>query len=369
MNKRRHILKKICLWIVGIVVVVVCMAFGILNYYPTIGKLPSKEDKERYAQKTNLYYDDQFHNINDYSVRTDGSSATSDRQRPSEMIQVNKLTEIERASSGDLRITWFGHSSSLLQMGDKNILIDPILTNRSSPVGFVGPSRFSEIAIEPENLPDIDVLFISHDHYDHLDYKTITTIDSKVSHYIVPLGIEVILKGWGVNEDKIISLFWWEDITIDDVTYTLTPGMHFSGRNPLHFNSTLWGGIFIKDADHSFYYTGDGGYTDYFKEVYEKFGEVDLILAEDGQYNKAWAQTHMFPEQTVQATKDVHAKWLIPVHWGAFVLSTHSWDDPVIRALNAAQELNVNMATPRIGEIVDFNEIESYQEHWWEEIE
>ncbi|MBP3871796.1 MAG: MBL fold metallo-hydrolase [Faecalicoccus sp.] len=369
MNKRHHILKKICLWIVGIVVVTVCMAFGVLNYYPSIGKLPSDNDMENYSHKTDLFYDKTFHNRNDYSLRTGENSPSSDRQRPSEIIPVNKLTEIPRASSTDFKIVWFGHSSSLLQMGDKNILIDPILSNRSSPVGFVGPSRFSEIAIEPENLPDIDVLFISHDHYDHLDYKTITTIDSKVSHYIVPLGIEVILKGWGVNPDKISSLFWWESVELDGVTYTLTPGQHFSGRNPLRFNATLWGGIHIKNSSHSFYYTGDGGYTDYFKEVYEKLGEVDLILAEDGQYNKAWAQTHMFPEQTVQAAKDVHAKWLIPVHWGAFVLSTHAWDDPVVRALQAAQELNVNMATPRIGEIVDFNEISSYQEHWWEEIE
>ncbi len=369
MVERRHLFRKILLWIAVIIAVVACMAISFLKSYPGVGKLPSNADMEQYALKTDLYYDKRFHNPHDYAMRTKGHSQSSDKQRPSEIITVNKLTDIPRAEKGDLRVTWFGHSSSMVQLGDKNILIDPVLVNRSSPVGFAGPLRFSEIPIELKNVPKVDVMFISHDHYDHLDYKTITSIDFKINHYIVPLGVDVILKGWGVKPEKITTLFWWESIELDGITYTLTPGMHFSGRNPLHFNATLWGGLYMSDTVHTVYYTGDSGYSDIFEEVYKKLGPVDLMLGETGQYNKAWAQTHMFPDQTVQAAVDVHAKWYIPVHWGAFVLSTHAWDDPVIKALDAATDLHVNIATPRMGEIVDYDEIDSYQEHWWEEFE
>ena len=256
----------------------------------------------------------------------------------------------------------------MVQLGDKNILIDPVLGKYSSPVSFTGVKRYSECPVSIDTLPFIDVLFISHDHYDHLDYETIKGIDVKTGHYVVPLGVDVILESFGVSPDKITALFWWENTLIDGITYTLTPSQHFTGRNPLKGNRTLWGGLFMQNSSHSIYYTGDGGYYDVFRQVNDKLGAADLMIAEDGQYDNAWASIHMMPEETVQAALDAKAAWLIPVHWGTFVLANHSWDDPVIRATNAAKEKGQNISTPRIGQTVAYEDISSYTEHWWESI-
>ena len=220
-----------------------------------------------------------------------------------------------------------------------------------------------------DEVPDIDVVFLSHDHYDHLDYKTIKAIDSKVQHYIVPLGVDSYLAGWGIEKDKLHPLNWWESIELDGVIYTLIPAQHYTGRNPLKPNTTLWGGIYFADDSHSVYYTGDTGYYDVFSRVYERFGAVDLMLADSGQYDAGWAQTHMNPRESVQAAKDAHAKWYIPIHWGAFALSNHAWDEPPKQATAAAGELGVNIATPRMGEAVRYDEIEQFTEAWWEEYE
>ena len=157
-----------------------------------------------------------------------------------------------------------------------------------------------------------------------------------------------------------------ESVILKDNQFTLTPSKHFSGRNPLKMNNTVFGGIYIKNDNYSVYYTGDGGYSKFFKEVYEKFGETDLMFAESGQYNKNWADHHMFPNQTVTACKDANARWFVPVHWGAFVLSTHAWNEPPEKTTEYAKEMGLNIATPRIGQLVDYDNIGEYQEKWWE---
>ena len=358
---------KVLLIVVIIIVLILIIGLLLLEFYPSVGDTPNKEKQKEYEEKTNLYYEKQFHNELDFEVITGEASPTSDRTVPENKLPAEKLESIERAKSGEMKITWLGHSSSLLQMGDNNILIDPVMSDRASPVVFAGPERFAEYALDTDSVPEIDVLFISHDHYDHLDYDTIKAIDRKVSNYVVPLGVDVILKGWGIDESKLHPLYWWESIELDGVSYTVTPAEHYTGRNPLKTNATLWGGLYIKDGTHSFYYTGDTGYYDLFEQVYDKLGAPDLMLADSGQYDKGWATTHMFPEEAVRAAKDVHAKWLIPVHWGAYSLSNHAWDDPPQRAVKEAGDQNVNLATPRIGQIVNYDDIASFTEHWWEE--
>lgn len=362
---------KICgiiLLIAAIVLFIILIgALLFLKFYPTIGKTPNKEMQQSFAQKNERFYDGQFHNENEFNVMTGDIEKASDRVHPEETIPAIKNTDIQRAEKGSLIIRWYGHSSTLVQLGDKNIFIDPVLSERASPVGFAGPKRFSEIALASDDVPDIDVVFISHDHYDHLDYKTIKAIDDRVRHYIVPLGVNSYLAGWGIDESKLHPLDWWESIELDGVTYTLIPSQHYTGRNPLKLNITLWGGIHFADGDHSVYYTGDGGYNDAFARVYERFGGVDLMLGDSGQYDKAWAATHMRPGESVQAAKDAHAKWFIPVHWGTFALANHAWDEPPRLATEAAKELGVNIATPRLGEAVNYDQIELSCEHWWEE--
>ena len=184
---------KVLLIIVIIIAVILVIGLLFLEFYPSVGDTPDKEKQKEYGAKTDLYYEKQFHNELDFEVMTGESSPKSDRNVPENKLPAETPESIERAKSGEMKITWLGHSSSLLQMNDKNILIDPIMSDRASPVGFAGPARFAEYAFDTNTVPEIDVLFISHDHYDHLDYNTIKAIDSKVSNYIVPLGIDFIL--------------------------------------------------------------------------------------------------------------------------------------------------------------------------------
>lgn len=264
---------KILLILIVILIITIAVVWLFLKLYPTVGKTPDKKMQESFTQKTKLFYDGQFHNENEFSVMTGTPQKTSDRAYPKGTIPVIKNTDIKRGEKGSLGVTWYGHSSALVQLGDKNIFIDPVLSERSSPVGFAGPKRFSELALALEDVPEIDVIFISHDHYDHLDYKTITAVDEKVQHYIVPLGVDSYLAGWGIDESKLHPLNWWDSVKLDDVTYTLIPSQHYTGRNPLKSNISLWGGIHFADNDHSVYYTGDSGYYDVFSRVYEQFAE------------------------------------------------------------------------------------------------
>ncbi len=372
MKSDKKILKIggiVLLSIIGLLLVIILAVWLFLEFYPSVGKTPNKEMQESFAQKTELFYDGEFHNENEFTVMTGEVQKASDRVTPKDVIPAVKNAEIGRGEEGTLTVTWYGHSSMLVQLGDQNILIDPFLSERSSPVGFAGPKRFSELALEIEDVPDIDVVFISHDHYDHLDYKTITAIDDRVRHYIVPLGVDSYLSGWGIDESKLHPLDWWESIELDGVTYTLVPSQHYTGRNPMKPNISLWGGIHFTDDHHSVYYTGDGGYYDVFSRVFERFGEVDLMLADSGQYDTGWASTHMNPREAAQAAKDAHAKWFIPVHWGAFALANHAWDEPPKLAVQAAEELEINIATPRLGETVDYDNIAQFTEHWWEGID
>ena len=361
------IFGKIIIIIICLIIVIALIAVLFLMFYPSVGKLPDKAARDEFATKTKRYYDGKFHNENDTSTMTDSRSERSPRTTPETIIKAEKPSLLENAKDDALAFTWLGHSSFILQMGKLNILADPVLSDRSSPVSFAGPKRFSEVPIAAEDMPDIDVLILSHDHYDHLDYDTIKKIDSKVKRYIVPLGVDSILRGWNVAADKIDSLDWWESVTVDGTTFTLTPSQHFTGRNPLKSESTLWGGYYMSNDYHKAYYTGDGGYYDVFVRIFEKLGAPDLMIAECGQYDKAWANIHMFPEETVQAGIDTKTKWLIPVHWGTFCICNHAWDDSIKRVTSAAAENGLNIATPRIGQTVKYDEIDSYNEKWWEE--
>ncbi|MBR4812413.1 MAG: MBL fold metallo-hydrolase [Lachnospiraceae bacterium] len=307
----------------------------------------------------------QFKNENEYSLLTGAMLPLSDRRVPKDMLRA-ETPDFTKAKEGGLTVTWFGHSASLVQLGTVNILIDPVFGDRTSPVSFVGPKRFAERPVTLESLPDIDVLLLSHDHFDHMEEQTIRAIADRVKRYVVPLCVDDILISWGIPAERITALGWWEETTIDGVTYAITPSQHNSGRGLSGANATLWGGVFFRDGAHSVYYTGDGGYYDVFTRVYDRYGAPDLMLVECGQYDPGWAMTHMFPEQSAQAAVDVHAKWVIPVHWGAYCLNNSAWDDPIIRVTSAAEEKQVNLATPRIGQTVDYDEIAIYRERWWE---
>lgn len=356
---------KVILGVVLLALVVFGLIVAFLRFYPAVGRLPDQDRKDLY-KKTTHYEGGQFQNIGDFTLRTGDQGETSDRVKPARTVSAVKNADLSRGTPGSFSLVWYGHSSTLVQMGNQTVFLDPVLSVRASPLTFAGPKRFSELAVSASQVPALDVVFLSHDHYDHMDYRTIQALDDRIAHYIVPLGIDSYLEGWDITPSKIHVLDWWESVTINNVRYTLIPGQHYSGRNPLAKNATLWGGIHITDGSHSLYYTGDTGYCDTFSKVYARYGAVDLLLADSGQYDPGWSECHMTPAEAIQAAKDVHAAWYMPVHWGAFVLANHAWDEPAEQALASAQRSEVNLAIPRIGEKVQWDHMEEYNERWWE---
>ena len=367
--KKFKIIGKILLILMIIAATVILIVLLFLWFYPSVGELPDAEQRRMFSQRTSLYYDSRFHNENEVPLMTGKGYPSSSKKKPQKMIKAETPDLITDATNDDLTFTWIGHSSFLLQLGTINILADPVLSEMSSPVSFAGSRRFSELPVKTGELPEINVLLLSHDHYDHMDYKTIRDISSRVGVFIVPLGVDSILRGWGIENERIVALDWWENTEVDGTVITLTPSQHYTGRNPLKSNSTYWGGYYLDNGTHKVYYTGDGGYYDVFGRVKERLGAPDLMIAECGQYDPAWSGIHMFPEETVQAAVDVNTKWLIPVHWGTFCICNHAWDDPIIRVTAKSTEMGVNIATPRIGQTVDYERIDSFNEPWWEEYE
>lgn len=357
---------KIILLILIILFVIALVGVCFLELYPGVGNTPNKTRQKEYEERTEYFYNGQFHNENEVAVSSLGVDIKGTRLTPTDAIPVVKSENIEQGQIGKLYVTWLGHSSALVQLGEKNILIDPVFSRHSSPVQFAGPKRFSDVPIEPENLPEIDILMLSHDHYDHMDYKTIKKIDSKIKKYIVPLGVECYLIGWGIDENKISTVAWYDELEVEGISVVATPSQHFTGRNPLKSNSSWWCGFYFEDDYHNVYYSGDGGYYDIFKRINERFGDIDLALVECGQYGKGWPYIHMFPEQVAEAAKELNAKCYVPIHWGAYCICNNDWDDSIVRFSGLAEMMGINYATPKIGERVDYDAIDQYHEHWWE---
>ena len=307
-----------------------------------------------------------YFNENEVSFMEGERYPSSDRRIPKTLLPAQTPALAAAPQADTLTFTWLGHSSFLLQIGSRNVLVDPILSSRASPVQLAGPKRFSALPLTADALPKLDVVFVSHDHYDHLDKRTICAIRDRAAAFIVPLGVDDILTGWGVDASKITALDWWEHVEIDGVTYTLTPGQHFTGRNPFKRNVTLWGGLYLDSGTHRVYYTGDGGYYDVFRRIRARLGAPDLMIGECGQYDPLWSNIHMFPEQTAQAGLDVGAKWLIPVHWGSFCICNHAWDDSIRRVTAAAEAAGLSVATPMIGQTAAYSTLSACTERWWE---
>lgn len=270
---------------------------------------------------------------------------------------------LESQDTSYLKVTNAGHSSLLIHMDGYRILTDPVYEAKISPVG---PTRFNkEIPIDPTELKDIDVVVISHNHYDHLNKYSIQTIRAEVSRFVVPLGVGAQLEKWGVSRDKITELDWWESYDYDDkLKITSTPSQHFSGRGLTDRNKTLWTSYVIATLEHNIYFSGDSGYFDGFKTIGEKYGPFDIAFMECGAYNTEWAFVHMFPEETVQAAVDVKAHYLWPIHWGTFNLALHDWFDPMKRVTIAAEAQGVRLLTPVFGQIVEYPG-KMNTEDWW----
>lgn len=268
-------------------------------------------------------------------------------------------------NNGKPTIIWFGHSSYLLQIDGKNILVDPVFSERTSPFTFLGSKNFEGTNIvKPEDFPELDIVLITHDHYDHLDYPTILKLKNKTKQFITSLGVGAHLERWGIPSEQIKELSWGDELTLlPNFKFTATPSRHFSGRR-FKRNQTLWSSFVLQTASCKLFLGGDSGYDTHFKDIGTQYGSFDLAILECGQYNAYWPYIHMFPEETVKAAVDLQAKVLLPVHWGKFTLAMHSWNDPVTRVVMQAQLDNVQIMTPMLGEKILLGEYYP-NKTWW----
>lgn len=269
---------------------------------------------------------------------------------PSFALPVHAITATQLVEEREDVFYRLGHSSLILKLDNQLIMTDPVFSERASPVQFFGPKRFHPTPISLEGLPEIDVVLISHDHYDHLDKASVKQLADKVALFLVPLKVGVLLQEWGIAKEKIAEFNWWESKVVNGIEYVFTPTQHFSGRGLGDGNSTLWGSWVIRSHSQSLYFSGDSGYFDGFKAIGEKYGPFDLTMIETGAYNSLWSKIHMFPEQSVQAHLDLKGKVMLPIHNSTFDLSMHDWYEPMEQAWQISQEKGVSMISPEIGQ-------------------
>lgn len=287
-------------------------------------------------------------------------------QTPKDPLPMQKadLSYFNTPKKDTLSSTWLGHSSVMIRIGQYKIITDPVFEQK---VSVIGPKRFNKgFPLTPEQLTDIDVIIISHDHYDHLNKETIQRLSGVTKTFIVPLAVGQRLVSWGIPEEKIIELDWWENYMFDNgLTITATPAQHFSGRGINDRNKTLWASWVIQTPEYKLFFSGDSGYFNGFKEIGDKLGPFDITYMECGAYNKLWQGVHMFPEETVQAHIDLKGKILHPIHWGTFNLSVHPWYEPMQRLKIAAKANHIQTATPMAGQTIIYNSA-PYGSDWWQ---
>lgn len=336
------------------------------------GKQPSGKHLEKLKQSPN-YKNGGFQNLSPTPTKADDVSYWKMSKfffkKHPETTPPVKLpfikTDLKNFSSTEPVLVWFGHSSYFISIAGKNILVDPVFSGNASPVSFMVKAFPGSNEYTAADMPTIDYLILTHDHYDHLDFNTIRKLRNKVNKIYCSLGIGSHLKYWGIGENKITELDWWQSLQIDtEIQLTASPARHFSGRG-IKRGQTFWSSFILKTSKYNIFLGGDSGYDSHFKEIGNKYGPFDLAILESGQYNCMWPLIHMMPEETVQAAVDLKAKILLPVHWGKFKLAMHPWNEPVKRVLAKAKALQMEVATPMIGELLSFTKPNS-SKIWWE---
>ena len=288
--------------------------------------------------------------------------------RPTGMIPVKPLTREQLDKAADFSVYRLGHSTLLLKLRGRYWLTDPVYCERASPFQWVGPKRFHAPPISLDELPPLEAVILSHNHYDHLDQKTVLLLAAKTQQFLAPLGVGDLLVKWGVPASKVQQLDWWQGTQLAGVRFIATPSQHFSGRSLFDHNQTLWASWVMIIDEVRIFFSGDSGYFDGFKQIGEQFGPFDLTLMETGAYNVDWPHVHMQPEQSLQAHIDLNGRWLLPIHNGTFDLAFHAWSEPFARIVALAAQRNVLITTPQMGEV--FNLLTPHPGRaWWLEVE
>lgn len=340
------------------------------------GQMPSGKRKATIQNSPN-FRDKQFQNLSPTPSLAEGVSMFSvliefifkkkKRNKPSGIFPSVKTDLLSLSPNEDV-IVWFGHSSYFLQIDGKKILVDPVFSGAASPIKATTKSFNGSDIYTTEDIPEIDYLFISHDHWDHFDYETVLKLKSKVKTIICGLGVAEHLEYWGFEPSIIIEKDWNETLDFGDGFVVITtPARHFSGRG-LKRNQSLWMSFVLQTPSKNIFLGGDSGYDFHFKEIGDKFGPFDLAIMECGQYDKNWKYIHLLPEHMIPAAKDLQAKKVMPVHWGKFALANHDWDEPITKISEYAATENLPLITPMIGEKVNLNEDYKVVE-WWKNLD
>jgi len=355
---------------------------------PRIGGNPVGERLQRIKALPN-YRDGQLHNLEPTDMNMPATTMLKvmwtmlrgakgrEPERPIPVVPFDREAW-ERIPGAEVGIAWFGHSCVLLKVDGITFLTDPVFGERASTFTFAGPKRFTYTEhMRVSMLPPVDVVLLSHDHYDHLCYETVHSLVvlrmSGAAHdrpknklrFITAVGVGAHLEKWGVDASRITELAWWQEEVVGPVKVTLTPTRHFTGRSMTNRFSTLWGGFVLQGSDKRLYFGADSGYSSTFKEIGERFGGFDLALLECGAYSEHWPQIHMFPEETAQAALDLKARVLMPIHWGKFALGLHPWKESIERIMQVAEGKRPPLLTPRIGRTMTAID-PACSERWWE---
>lgn len=363
-------LKRIMIILLSIVLIIVVGVFIFLKN-PKFGKLP---DGERLAkiEKSPNYKNGSFTNLN-YTPQMTGEGGflkimkdmfNAKNRRPVDIIPSVKTDLLNLDRDKDI-LVWFGHSSYFMQINGKRFLVDPVFCGNASPFSFMIKSFKGTDIYTPADIPEIDYLIITHDHWDHLDYKTIKELKPKIRKVITGLGTGAHLESWGYEPKIIFENDWYDQLDLEaGFSVDVTPARHFSGRSTKP-NQSLWVSFVLQTPTNRIFIGGDGGYDEHFAEIGEKFGGFDLAILENGQYNTSWKYIHMMPDEVLQAAKDLKAKRLFPVHSSKFALANHSWNTPLKEISEFNKTAMQPMITPIIGEIVYLKDSAQIFKEWW----
>ncbi len=325
------------------------------------------------------FRDGRFHNTDpvDSPMRKGSMLATTSEylfgdavKRPPGSLPIESPLETwRRPADTGLRATWLGHSTALLELDGYRVLTDPVWSERISPVPIVGPRRFHAVPVSVRELPPLDAILVSHDHYDHFDAPTIRELAAIRAPFVTSLGVGARLEALGVAPERIIELDWWEEATVPGtpLTLTATPSRHFSGRSPFDRNRTLWSSWVIAGEKHRVFFSGDTGLTSELLDIRDRKGPFDLVMLEIGAFHEAWGDIHLGPDNALVAHRMLGGGTLLPVHWGTFDLALHAWDDPAEKLAVRAGELGIHVVTPRLGRAIEPSRVE-HLDPWWREV-
>ncbi|WP_156285747.1 MBL fold metallo-hydrolase [Oceanivirga salmonicida] len=370
--------------------IILILTFIYINVHPAFGDKPNKDSMLNMKKSPN-FDGNHFTNIDITSLKSGEDIRLLDRiitlksmffpqkgKNPTKPIKTVPIN-VKEIKNGEF--AWLGHSTVLFKTNDTTIITDPVFYN-AAPVFFAGKPFAMTNKPQIKDLPHIDIVLISHDHYDHLDYYAIKEMHENVSKFYVPLGVKAHLLYWGVADEKISEYDWYDEVKFNDIRFVFTPSRHFSGRNlddirlmlieKEYTGRTLWGSWAVISPNLKAYFSGDGGYTNEFLKLGEMFDGFDIAFMENGAYNKVWSTIHMMPEETAKAIIDIKAKVALPIHWGKFDLSNHRYNEPPERIINAINNHNekvseqeqIKLVLPKIGEIFSIDEL-PYSK-WWE---